>query len=162
MPSNYYHFVTWTGTVDSVTNPLSLLIERPHDILALFAENLVTNGVSERWLAEHGFTNRSWLVEAMDDQDGDGMPTWKEWIAGTDPTKAGSVLQVVGADNGFNGWIIIRWSSSTGRVYALDISTNFMAGFAPYVTNLPATPPLNVYTDKTDRTEATFYRIRVE
>ena len=41
-------------------------------------------------------------------------------------------------------------------------ATNLLAPYAPVATNLPATPPLNVYTTEADSVSASFFRIHEE
>ena len=59
--------------------------------------------------------------------------------------------------------MISKWNedsaSITGRVYAVQQSTNLSSGFSALTTHLPATPPVNAYTDKTQNLEYRFYRV---
>ena len=55
---------------------------------------------------------------------------------------------------------VIEWLSEAGRIYAVDVAADIMVGFAPVVTNLPATPPQNSYTDTVERAEGVSYRVR--
>ncbi|MCF7863667.1 MAG: hypothetical protein K9L89_02625, partial [Kiritimatiellales bacterium] len=126
--------------------------------------NLVIGGVASDpastpywWLAQYGLTN--YEADAMADIDGDGLLTWQEYIAGTDPTNSASVFQITGVDATPQG-TVIRWSSVANRFYDLDWTTNLLDGFAvlPGATNLPATPPENVYTNPADGGISSFYR----
>jgi hypothetical protein len=65
-------------------------------IQAVIAPNLVTNGVAEWWLANHKLTNEGFTAGALADNDRDGQPNWKEYLAGTDPTNASSLLKITG------------------------------------------------------------------
>jgi hypothetical protein len=69
------------------------------------------------------------------DSDGDGMNNWQEWICGTDPTNAASVLRMLGAlPTSTNIWI--TWQSVPGMMYFVERATE--AAWAPYGTNQPA------------------------
>lgn len=61
--------------------------------------------------------------------------------------------------------IVLRWPSISNRLYDVLWSTNLLAGtqgFTPMVTNLPATPTVNIYTDTVHTLNLNgFYRIRV-
>ena len=57
---------------------------------------------------------------------------------------------------------MIWWLSASNRYYELRRSTNLVDGFYLLQTNIPATPPANVYTDSVDGIERSFYRIRLE
>jgi hypothetical protein len=52
--------------------------------------------------------------------------------------------------------------SVSNRLYALDCSTNLVGGFTAIETNVPATPPMNTYTDAVDRGANVFYRVEVK
>jgi hypothetical protein len=128
-----------------------------------FEENLTPHGAPEWWLAEHGITNAFDAAE-LDDPDGDRMPTWKEWFASTDPTNAASVLAMnVPAPRGMVGAVVL-WSSVSNKTYALERGTNLLtADFVGIESNIPATPPTNVYTDSMALPpRGVFYRVTVE
>lgn len=50
------------------------------------------HGTPLTWLRSYGFTNDFALAEE-DDPDGDGLKTWEEYRAGTEPTNAASVFR---------------------------------------------------------------------
>lgn len=61
-----------------------------------------------------------------------------------------------------NSGIVLGWSSTNGSVYSVQKRTNLASGaFTPVATNLPATPPMNVYTDSLTA-PAAFYRVTEE
>ena len=120
--------------------------------------------VPKWWLMQHGLTNFN--VDVMADSDGDGMRTWQEYIAGTDPTNRASVLQftTIGAANGPQ--VVVRWSSESNRFYSLSRTTNQLGSAAAFLSvpgalDLPATPPMNVYTDSVPGVVPCLYRIQV-
>jgi subtilisin family serine protease len=98
------------------------------------------------------------------DPDHDGMNNLAEWIAGTNPTNAASVLRLtlVSATNASN--IVVRWSSVAGKNYWLERSTNLATGFnAVVATNIAATAPTNTQTDTAILPGHTrFYRVGVQ
>jgi len=160
-PAPYYHFASWTGTVTSANNPLLLTMDQAHVIVALFAENLATNRTPEWWLAQYGWTN-NFNAAATNDADHDGLLNWQEWVAGTDPTNALSVLSVTNTFTAASG-AVLHWPSVSNRIYGVDRATNLVQpGFQVLATNLPATPPLNVYTDQAPGIDKAFYRINVQ
>ena len=114
------------------------------------------------------FSARSALnAGAMDDADGDGMPNWAEYRAGTDPTNRFSLLMFDSvAPEANSTWIVMRWQSAGGKSYRLERGTN-LTDQAPFSTllrtNITATAPMNVETDKTAVGEGPwFYRIELE
>lgn len=112
------------------------------------------------WLAQHGLTNFS--ADAVADADGDGLLTWQEYVAGTDPTDSSSVFQITGGGVNAQG-AVIRWSSVSNRFYSLSRATNLLESFSilPEAGNIPATPPENVYTNLSPDSSSAFYRINV-
>ena len=141
-------------------------------ITAAFASvtgNTATNGASVPWLRQY-YTNEANLEalkrRANEDTDGDGMLTWKEYWSRTDPKDSKKFLHLTtiqGASDSTGS--VVQWTSETGIVYRLTSSTNLLTDlFTTLVsTNIPATPPTNVATDKTAVGKAVlYYRIGVE
>ncbi len=58
-----------------------------------------------------------------------------------------------------DGQAVLTWSSLPNHVYAIHCSTNLATGFVPLITNLPATPPLNTWTDAVPGVAAKFWRV---
>ncbi|MDW8344745.1 MAG: PQQ-binding-like beta-propeller repeat protein [Verrucomicrobiae bacterium] len=55
----------------------------------------------------------------------------------------------------------LAWSSRSGEVYAVERTFEMTQSFAAIASNLPATPPQNVFTDTVPaQTTAAFYRVR--
>lgn len=118
-------------------------------------------GTPYAWLLTN-YPGQAATLEALDttDTDGDGHAAWQEYLAGTEPTNAGSVLRVTREDPGGPG-IAIQWPAVAGRRYAVGYDTNLADGFADawLVTNLN----LGAWTDGVHAGEsAGFYRLRVQ
>ena len=102
-----------------------------------------------------------------EDVDGDGMTANREYWSRTDPLDPASFLgltSLLQAEDGGSLFPIIRWASSTGVQYRVEVGTNLVDGFTGILfDNVPATPPENVVTDRTD-SAATLraYRVRVK
>ena len=95
------------------------------------------------------------------DQDGDSLLDWQEFVSGTDPTNETSVFRVDPATNTASGYVF-SWPSATGRVYGVYRETNLCdAAWGFWQTNIPATPPLNTWTDSAPVEGSSFYRITV-
>lgn len=63
------------------------------------------------------------------DDDHDGMNTWEEYVADTDPASSGSVLVVTGSYMVANGEMRLAFPASTGRYYQLLYYTNCLDPF---------------------------------
>jgi hypothetical protein len=71
------------------------------------------------------------------DADGDGLNNWAEWLSGTNPTNALSVLRLA-APSFSAGQVSVRWQSVAGVSYFLERSTNLAAqsSFVIIATNI--------------------------
>jgi hypothetical protein len=161
MPANYYQFAMWTGTVNSVSNPLALVMDQPYFLAAVFVASLATNGTPEWWLAQYGLTNRDWDVEALDDQDHDGMPTWAEWVSDTDPTNGDSVLRILSLQPDTGG-VRVFWTGGTGVWQYLLRRYDCQSTSTPWgviFTNVPPVPAATNVVDLEATNPRSFYRI---
>jgi hypothetical protein len=115
------------------------------------------------WLASYGLPSNG-SADYLD-ADSDGMNNWQEYLAGTNPTNAGSVFKITSAQVISPTQFVVRWSSVSNRLYDVLRATNLPAGtgaFAPVAgaTNLTATPAVNTWTDSISRAAApAFYRV---
>ena len=124
--SNYYHFLMWTGSVTTATNPLSISVSRPYSVVATFGENLATHATPQWWLVANGLTNDSWDVMALADTDADGMRNWQEWVAGTDPTNGQSLLSISQVVFTASGRLPLSFDSVAGRTYQVWLSSSLV------------------------------------
>ena len=95
------------------------------------------------------------------DTDGDGLNNWREWVAGTDPTNAASVLQLASPSNSVSG-ITVTWQSVNTRTYYLQSSTN-LPTFTSIASNLVGQAGTTSFTDTTATNDGPyFYRVGVQ
>ena len=124
-PDLYYGLASWTGTVQSIANPLPLTVDRPHELFAVFEPLRTAQGTPHYWLAAHGWTN-DFETADLADPDGDGMATWAEYIAGTDPTDSNSVLRLRMVPDG-DGFLF-EWRGKPERFYRLLRTDDLVSG----------------------------------
>jgi len=116
--------------------------------------------ISFAWLQQYGFPTDG--SADYTDPDGDYMNNWQEWIAGTNPTNALSLLRMLTpAKTG--GVVSVSWQSVDNRNYFLQRATNLTAPpiFSTLATNLPGLPGTTVYLD-TNAPAPAFYRVGIQ
>jgi parallel beta-helix repeat protein/predicted outer membrane repeat protein len=112
------------------------------------------------WLQQYGLPT-SGLADYLD-SDGDGMNNWLEWIAGTNPTNAASVLKLQSPATTNSIGITITWQSVSGVTYYLQSSTNLPA-FTSIQSNIVGQASTTSITDTTATNGGPyFYRVGVQ
>ncbi len=82
--------------------------------------------ISYAWLQQYGLPTDG--SADFIDSDGEGLNNWQEWVCGTCPTNAQSVLRLLSAvPTGTN--VTVTWQSAAGGTYFLERSTNLAAPF---------------------------------
>ncbi len=117
-----------------------------------------SDGVPDLW-EEDNFPDDGVATRATDDPDGDTLNNREEWLAGTEPTNAGSVFGV--SIESLPARCTLSWGSISARSYAIYYTTNLNLGFGLLTNNLLPTPPLNTYTNAA-LPEKVFFRLKVQ
>lgn len=111
------------------------------------------------WLQHYGLA----LDGSADllDSDSDGLNNWQEWIAGTCPTNALSILRLSLPAGDLSG-ITVSWQSVGGKAYYLERSTNLPSSpaFLSTQSNLVGQAGTTSFKD-TSATNACPYSYRV-
>jgi plastocyanin len=58
--------------------------------------------------------------------------------------------------------ILLQWPSISGQSYDVLFAPNLLGPFSPVATNLPATPPINVYQGAIGPARTGFYKVRMD
>ncbi len=130
--------------------------------IGAFEFNLIA-AVGTNWFLDHGLNPGDPLVFSSD-PDGDAFTTLQEWVAGTNPTNALSVLRLLPPTNTVSGFQVV-WQSVTGKTYFLQRATDLDAPpvFSLLASNLVGQPVATRYTDPTATNGGPyFYRIGIQ
>lgn len=100
-------------------------------------------------------------VDPSRDTDGDGLPNLDEYKAGTNPTDPSSRFAFIDVAPHPDGGTAVQWSSVEGTRYIIERSLHVLNGYAPIMSGIVATPPVNTYQDSTAG-PIHFYRLRLE
>ncbi|MBL7076161.1 MAG: S8 family serine peptidase [Kiritimatiellae bacterium] len=125
--SLYSAFGAWEGDTngcDTVHTQILVRISHPRQIGATFVDETTARGTPFWWLAAHDLTNGGFAVQDELDLDDDGMPAWKEWIAGTDPNDPLSVFHVVHVAHHQAGRVPVTFTTVPGRTYSVRSCTD--------------------------------------
>ncbi|MEM7394640.1 MAG: hypothetical protein AAF492_20075, partial [Verrucomicrobiota bacterium] len=109
------------------------------------------------------FSSRTNAI-ADEDSDGDNMSNLAEFTAGTNPWDADSLLNLSLKPFRHPADQIFEWPSVTGRIYDVFFSTNLLLGTFEALSgasNLPATPPLNRYTNSIMLPDRVYFHLEV-
>ena len=139
------------GMVDDIT------IGVEHPFPTLQAQNTPRD-----WLEVHYPGAADYDALVWTDLDGDGQFVWQEFRAGTDPNVATSVFAAAVSTSNVTNGFTLHWPSAPGRFYSITQTTNLMMSFQPVVENLPATPPVNHYTDQSGASQRRYFRISLD
>jgi predicted outer membrane repeat protein len=116
------------------------------------------------WLQQYGVPT-SGAADYVD-PDGDGLNNWQEWLAGTDPTDAASVLKMLPPVLSGNGdAIILSWQSVTNHTYFLQQSAGALMplAFSTLQSNILGQFGTTSYTDTNALgSGAVLYRVGVQ
>jgi alpha-tubulin suppressor-like RCC1 family protein len=171
--SNWYHLASVLVDENNAGTPNAFTftnVSADHSIIAHYAADLAANNTPKWWLYQ---ANTNWASDfdaaALGDQDGDGVPTWQEYVAGTDPMDGSSAFSLNIAFA--NGQVLASFPTIPAtaqyqlqRYYALDTSVS-LAGAQAWqevqgMTNVQGLGQTLVYTNLPGASNS-FFRGRV-
>lgn len=111
------------------------------------------------WAQQYGLSEDGTI-----DTDGDGMDNFDEYIAGTNPTNAASVLKMLSVSSSVSG-TTVKWQSVSQKIYFLQRSSNLAGSpvFSSIRSNLSTFNTTSSFTDTNAvGTGPYFYRVGVQ
>lgn len=98
-----------------------------------------SDAITDAWRLKHFGALNNLLSAASADADGDGIPNWAEFRAGTDPNDAGSGLQLR-TPGLISGGPRLRWPTTSGRSYVLEVAASIAStNWTAIATNVAGT-----------------------
>jgi len=98
------------------------------------------------------------------DPDGDGVPNWMEFLAGTNPTNAASKLQLAGAVSTAGkskNQMQLNWLTAPGHAYAVQWKASLGAGTWQTLTTISGNGYATNCADLNPSTATRYYRLSV-
>jgi len=129
------------------------------DWVQLVVEELLSNGVTQRWMRENGLPETNEATQL--DSDGDGRLNWEELEAGTDPNDSSSTFVVEQVDLS-EEQLTVYWQAVSGKTYVLQHKADLADPLWTAIrTNLLGVEPQSSVTVDVSGTQG-FYQISVE
>jgi hypothetical protein len=119
-------------------------------------------GIPDNWRVLYFTSTNAANSGPADDWDYDGQNNLAEYLAGTDPTNALSLLVLRGCSNR-NARTTLTWPGMAGRSYSVQWRTNLLSGdWVTACSNIPAWNSGDLQQSVSNAAPAAFYRILLE
>jgi hypothetical protein len=120
--------------------------------------------ISDEWKIQFFGSLTSVEADPGADPDGDGVPNWLEYLAGTDPTSANSRLRLeVAPDSQNRKAIALQWLSAPGKRYSLETAMDLSSSdWSVLAENLPGDGTVQEWIHTNVSSTTRFYRIRLQ
>ncbi len=127
----------WSGDTNGVvgleTNMIMVTMDQSRKIVAHFVggPQFTSHGTPYEWILYYYPGTTDYEAQDMEDTDNDGLKTWEEYIAGTDPTNTASVFIILdqGYADGSNRVTFYGTTNSGLTVpFGMRFSTNLISG----------------------------------
>ena len=129
-----------------------------------FHSQVAANGTPLDWLNYYKLViNGDYSAAELADVDGDGMPAWQEYLAGTNPTNAASVFALTDAAFAASNQLVLKWNAVVGKNYRVLSTTNLTSGiWNTMATDIQGVTPKSAYTNEQNPNDAaTFFQIQL-
>lgn len=120
--SNAFSILAIDNTIYTNTGGQSFVMQNTNFVTAY---PILPFGTPVPWLMANGFTSNFPAAE-VSDPDGDGVPTWQEYLANTNPQDPSSRFVVRGLSNDVFGRNQITFSTSLNRRYRVETSADLL------------------------------------
>ena len=125
--SGYFYFLPGTNQIGANVFVFTARDKDGGSSPAAMTVNVGTTAF-QQWMMGQGKDPGSANYATNADYDLDGMNTYEEYLADTDPALSGSVLRVTGTYSVADRQLRMVFPQSTGRYYQMEYSTNLFQG----------------------------------
>jgi hypothetical protein len=123
--SNAFSVFQLDNTIYTNTGNQRFVFENTNAFIKVYP--VLPHGTPVPWLIQYGFTNTNNWVANETNRGGNGLLIWQDYVAGLNPTNAGSVFKVLNVSPA--GWPVgnqITFTTALNRTYRVDTSTNLL------------------------------------
>jgi len=123
--------------------------------------SVIGDNIPDSWRLRYFDGNLNLLAAATADADGDGIPNWAEYRAGTDPNDPNSGLRV-GAPATNGGGVTVSWPTEFGASYVVEYSTSLASDVWTQLGGIRIGNGGDLtVSDVNNSTDGRFYRVRL-
>lgn len=138
---------------------------RPACVWVEMEDKTPQDPITDEWRLRFFGSLASPNAKADADPDGDGVPNWKEFLAGTDPTKAESRLRLGTPGFRLEGGkksLVLPWLSAPGKIYVIESAPDVSSGnWTVVATGVIGDGSLKEFVQTAGPGGEQFYRIRL-
>lgn len=146
-------------------NGLALFPKQIQDGLLTFKnreDSSLRDGIPDSWRLRYFGTVSNILGQATADADGDGVPNWAEYQAGTNPADIASHLRVGARNSGGERPLTLRWPSVLNKKYNVEAAPALTgADWSVLSSGITGTGQDMQFSPDASTTNARFFRVRV-
>ena len=123
-----------------------------------------SNDTPYTWLDSYGLVDGGDYAAAdMADSDSDSLLNWQEFLCGTDPTNANSVLTINSIESVSSDAYEVNWQSVPGKSYNLLTSSDLLSGaWATNASGMTAASGDETSTTQTVSSAAAYFQIELD
>lgn len=123
-----------------------------------------SNDTPYTWLDSYGLVDGGDYAAAdMADSDSDSLLNWQEYLCGTDPTNANSVLTINSIESVSSDAYEVNWQSVPGKSYNLLTSSDLLSGaWATNASGMTAASGDETSTTQTVSSAAAYFQIELD
>ncbi|WCJ59959.1 hypothetical protein NXS98_02200 [Fontisphaera persica] len=121
------------------------------------------DGIPDAWKLRYFDSLNNLLTHATADADGDGVPNWQEYKAGTHPNDPQSRLAVLANRAANAADMAIKWPTAAGKRYIIEVCTELGSGnWTPVASGIEGDGLMKEFRDAAAGGGLRFYRVRVQ